>query len=51
MDYLDFVIHIFQEEKRRFFSLERLWGDAPRLDLAGLQGLGGAAAPGARAGS
>lgn len=29
MDYGDFVIHIFQEETRRFYALERLWGDAP----------------------
>jgi ribosome-associated protein len=29
IDYGDLVIHIFQEEPRRFYSLERLWGDAP----------------------
>jgi len=29
MDYGDFVVHIFQEETRRFYGLERLWGDAP----------------------
>jgi ribosome-associated protein len=29
LDYGDFVAHIFQEEPRRFYSLERLWGDAP----------------------
>lgn len=29
MDYGDFVIHIFQDETRRFYGLERLWGDAP----------------------
>jgi ribosome-associated protein len=29
LDYGDFVAHIFQEETRRFYSLERLWGDAP----------------------
>jgi ribosome-associated protein len=51
MDYLDFVIHIFQEERRRFFALERLWGDAPRLDLGGLAGFDDSAASGARAGS
>ena len=27
--YGDFVVHVFQEEPRRFYSLERLWGDAP----------------------
>lgn len=29
LDYGDFVVHVFQEEPRRFYSLERLWGDAP----------------------
>jgi len=28
MDYGDVVFHIFQEEARRFYALERLWGDA-----------------------
>lgn len=29
MDYGDFVVHIFQEDTRRFYGLEGLWGDAP----------------------
>ncbi len=33
MDYSDLIIHIFKEEVRRFYSLERLWGDAPQLDV------------------
>ena len=26
----DIMVHIFQEETREFYSLERLWGDAPQ---------------------
>jgi ribosome-associated protein len=33
MDYGDFVVHVFLDEARRFYDLERLWGDAPRLEL------------------
>lgn len=29
MDYGDVVFHIFQQEARKFYALERLWGDAP----------------------
>lgn len=29
LDYGDFVVHIFQEEPRKFYALDRLWGDAP----------------------
>lgn len=36
MDYLDVVVHVFSEEARKFYGLERLWADAPRLDVAGL---------------
>ena len=28
LDYVDFVIHIFQKDVRPFYNLERLWGDA-----------------------
>ena len=33
MDCGDVIIHIFQEEERRFYNLERLWGDAPVVDI------------------
>ena len=34
VDYYDVLVHIFHTEKRRFYSLEDLWSDAPRLELA-----------------
>jgi ribosome-associated protein len=35
LDYGDFVIHIFTPRTRTFYDLERLWGDAARLEVAG----------------
>lgn len=32
LDYLQVVIHIFHRDKRAFYSLEDLWGDAPRVE-------------------
>ena len=32
-DYSNVVVHIFHTDKRAFYSLEDLWGDAPRLAL------------------
>ncbi len=32
LDYLQVVVHIFHRDKRAFYSLEDLWGDAPRVD-------------------
>jgi len=29
LDYGDLVVHVFQEEPRSFYALERLWSDAP----------------------
>lgn len=31
-DYVDVVIHVFDAERRLFYDLELLWGDAPRVD-------------------
>lgn len=33
LDYGDLVVHIFTDEMRDFYALDRLWADAPRLDL------------------
>ena len=35
MDFVDFVVHIFTPERREYFDLERLWGDAPRVPVEG----------------
>ena len=33
IDYGAFVVHIFTEESRRFYDLERLWRDAERVEI------------------
>ena len=33
MDYDDVIIHIFLEPIRPFYDLERLWSEAPRMDV------------------
>jgi len=29
LDYVDVIVHVFKKEAREFYSLEKLWGDAP----------------------
>lgn len=36
LDFGDVVAHIFYHENRRFYDLEGLWHDAPRIDVDGL---------------
>uniref|UniRef100_A0A7V0Z3N4 Ribosomal silencing factor RsfS n=1 Tax=candidate division WOR-3 bacterium TaxID=2052148 RepID=A0A7V0Z3N4_UNCW3 len=33
IDYIDVIVHIFSKEAREFYGLERLWGDAPRVNF------------------
>jgi ribosome-associated protein len=32
MDYIDFIVHIFIEETRELYALEKLWGDAEKIE-------------------
>jgi ribosome-associated protein len=34
IDYFDFIVHVFAPETRLFYGLERLWGNAERIDPA-----------------
>jgi len=33
IDYFDFIVHIFAPETRLFYGLERLWGNADRVEI------------------
>ena len=33
LDYGDFIAHVFGAASRRFYDLERLWRDAPRVEI------------------
>jgi ribosome-associated protein len=33
LDYGDFIVHVFGPASRRFYDLERLWRDAPRVEM------------------
>lgn len=33
LDYGDVVVHVFREDERNFYGLERLWGDAPEVEF------------------
>jgi ribosome-associated protein len=48
LDYIDFVVHVFLAEKRAFYGLERLWGDAPRVAIDVPEETAGSSRPAAR---
>lgn len=35
MDYGDIIVHIFDEDTRDFYQLEKLWLDAPKIPIKG----------------
>jgi ribosome-associated protein len=35
LDYGDVLVHVFLEDTRAYYALERLWGDAPSVPLDG----------------
>ena len=34
MDYGDIIVHIFDENERESYNLEKLWSDMPRIDVS-----------------
>jgi ribosome-associated protein len=34
LDFGSFVVHVFSDQARRYYDLERLWRSAPKLDIA-----------------
>jgi len=33
LDFFTFIVHVFTPQTRAFYSLERLWGDAERIEV------------------
>ena len=34
LDYFDIIVHIFNKEEREYYGLERLWADAPIMEMS-----------------
>lgn len=49
LDYVDFVVHIFNENTRKYYSLERLWKSARQLEPGDLAAAKKSAKPAAKA--
>lgn len=37
LDYGEIVVHIFRNEEREFYALDRLWRDCPLIDIDGIE--------------
>ncbi|MGE5499098.1 MAG: ribosome silencing factor, partial [Syntrophothermus sp.] len=33
LDYFDVVVHVFKNDARKYYNLEKLWGDAPSITV------------------
>lgn len=33
LDFVEVVVHVFKDETRHFYDLERLWADAPKIKI------------------
>jgi ribosome-associated protein len=40
MDFFSFIVHVFTPQTREFYSLERLWGDAERIEVTDQAAIG-----------
>jgi ribosome-associated protein len=40
LDYFDFIVHVFSRSARQFYGLERLWGEATRIEVPDEEPLG-----------
>lgn len=38
LDYVDVVVHVFSEEAREYYGLERLWQDGEKIDISTIKG-------------
>jgi len=38
MDFFSFIVHVFTPQTREFYGLERLWGDAERIEVTAAAG-------------
>ena len=41
LDYSDIVVHVFHEDTRKYYDIERLWEGAPRVDITSSKKSGG----------
>jgi len=45
LDFGDLIVHVFHQEERDFYQLERLWKDCPVIDVASLRDTAAVGAP------